>query len=150
MKRVFVILGFLSIVTLICIRSNQGKQDSPSNLTELKKTCENALGLFAKGENEQGLSLLRNHLVRSSPDDEWRYFVKTTDEQIKKVNEQFGKPIDYELIEEKKISDSLQRYIYVVKLEHSVMRFKVVFYRAQESWKILEVNYNTDLKEILD
>jgi hypothetical protein len=72
MYKAICIVGFVSIVMVACIRTNQGNQEIASGPAELQKICEKALGHLAKGENEQGFSLLRNHLVRSSPDDEWR------------------------------------------------------------------------------
>jgi hypothetical protein len=149
MYKAISIVGLFSIVMIVCVRSNQGNQENSSDPAALQKICEEALGHIAKGENEQGLSLLREYYSRPLSDVEHSYTVKSFGEYFKSFCEKCGNSLNYELLEEKKVSDSLQKRTYLLKFDRNVMRFVFVFYRAHDSWKILEMHFDDQLGEIV-
>jgi hypothetical protein len=149
MYRTICFVGFISLVTLVCIQSNQGSQENPSASAELKKLCEESLGLFAKGENDKAFALIQDVYVKTPSENELAIMQKSYSETISRFSAKAGQPIGYEVIDEKKIGDSLQKNVYLLKFDRNVLRFSYVFYRAQDSWKILEWHYDCNFSDIV-
>jgi hypothetical protein len=133
----------------VCIRSNQGSQENSAPAAELKKLCEESLAIFAKGENDKGFALLQDAYAKTPSENELAIMQKSYSETIARFSATAGQPIGYELIDEKNIGDSLQKKVYLLKFERNVLRFSYVFYRARDSWKILEWHYDCNFPDIV-
>tara|TARA_R110002111_G_scaffold129666_2_gene194472 strand:- start:787 stop:1233 length:447 start_codon:yes stop_codon:yes gene_type:complete len=71
--------------------------------------------------------------------------------QLEGLNEDFvGKYYGYELILEKKLSDSYILMSYLVKYDRQPIRFTFQFYKPNDTWRIQSFSFDGDLDEEIE
>lgn len=127
MNKMLVLMVLAGLVFSVCLIGSAGqKEDVPKNKGKL--LCEKVLKNFEKGNVEQGLSLLEPHILIPKRD-----FAELKIQSTKILNDaktKYGKVTGYELIREGAIKKFAFRYVYVLKLEKTMVRLVFVFYKS--------------------
>jgi hypothetical protein len=54
----------------------------------------------------------------------------------------YGKILGYELVHEEKLSDSVVRYVYILKTEKAPLTWEFYFYKPKAEWFLANINFN--------
>ena len=57
----------------------------------------------------------------------------------------YGRPIGFDLVEEKTFSPSLVRFVYIFRLEKYPLIWEFFFYKSGDAWMPIEVRFNDQL-----
>jgi hypothetical protein len=69
--------------------------------------------------------------------------------QLKSIIQIVGEYYGYEKITQKSIGESFQLFSYLVKYDRQPIRFTFMFYKAKDTWKLYNFQFDQDLKEEL-
>ncbi|MBS1501839.1 MAG: hypothetical protein JST32_07240 [Bacteroidetes bacterium] len=72
--------------------------------------------------------------------DKWAYFKSKLDSVYSALGDFTG----YELIGEKKVTNSLVAYSYIAKHKNYPVRFTFVFYKPNDQWLVHNIEFDTD------
>lgn len=70
--------------------------------------------------------------------------------QMEYVNERFGSVLGYEFVSDKQVKNSLYQRIYLLKLEGTYLKFRLLFYNNGTGWSINKFHYNDDETELFN
>ncbi|MBE7211518.1 MAG: hypothetical protein INR65_10915 [Gluconacetobacter diazotrophicus] len=57
----------------------------------------------------------------------------------------YGRPVGFDLVEEKTFGSSLVRFVYVLRLEKYPLIWEFFFYKSGDAWQPIEVRFNDQL-----
>ena len=57
----------------------------------------------------------------------------------------YGRPVGYDLVEEKTFGPSLVRFVYILRLEKYPLIWEFFFYKSGDAWQPIEVRFNDQL-----
>lgn len=126
----------------VLIIGSLNAQSSPKELSEQ----------FFKTYEEKGSSEALDELYSTSSwIDKAQDAVLNLKNQIAGLNESYvGKYYGYELITEKKISDSYVLRSYLVKFDRQPIRYTFQFYKPNDTWTIYSFQYDGNLSSELE
>ncbi|MEN6450745.1 MAG: hypothetical protein ABFC96_09655 [Thermoguttaceae bacterium] len=148
-RRVVVISGIAAaIVAMVCLstsaRSDNAASDNSAPFDEMKKTCEEIVTLFSRGDPKV-YELLNEHMASPPPSD--------VDQAAKNVlqlksllalQDRFGAYLGCEVAKEKHANQMLCEYDFVAKYEKNVVVWTCMLYRPHDKWKILACVFRAD------
>jgi hypothetical protein len=129
-------------LTFTLFLGNLNAQSSPKELSEQ----------FFKTYEEKGSSAALDELYSTSSwIDKAQDAVLNLKNQIEGLNEDYiGKYYGYELITEKKISNSFVLRSYLVKFDRQPIRYTFQFYKPNDTWSIYSFQYDGKLSSELE
>jgi hypothetical protein len=110
----------------------------------LKQLCESIVSQSSRGEKKGFDLFLENMACRPTSPLDKELFNAAARRQMAEMldfQEKCGAFLGCELAEEKDLTGTLRRCIYVAKYERNVMRWTFIFYRPHDDWKILSVRF---------
>ena len=146
LKNIINVLFFLLLVSPVLFAQAQVKQlESPAQaLTLSDKVMDDAM----RGKYRHAFERFRPHW--SLKPEELELAIKKIQEGIKLLNKRFGKPIGYQLMKTQKARDFLVRYIYVMKYDRALVRWKFTYYKPHNHWIVLSVTFDDGYVEFLE
>ena len=138
----------LAIVGVCLMGGARPDGDAAGSSGDLKQVCQDGLTQASRGD-AKGLSLLWQHTTTSlTSGDEQNTQAHNQIEQLAAFQEQYGTFLGCELAEEKKVTNTLCRYVYLAKYERNVICWSFTLYRPQDEWKILYFNWTDNAAAI--
>jgi hypothetical protein len=122
------------------------KQAAPAD--DLKQVCKDGVTQASRLDVKGFALLWQNTASAPASAEEQDTQAHGQIQQLQVFQEQFGAFLSCELAEEKKATDSLRRYIYLVKYEKNVICWSFILYKAQDQWKILYFNWTDNAAAI--
>ena len=60
----------------------------------------------------------------------------------------YGKILGFEIVHEEKLSDSVVRFVYILKTEKAPLTWEFYFYKPKADWFIANINYNDQFSSL--
>jgi hypothetical protein len=147
MKKTGIVLAAAAVLigVSICL-IGVAHSDTNTNVASdsLKRLCESIVSQAGRGE-KKGFDLFRENMAfRPTTALDKELYDSAARRQMAEMldfQEKCGSFLGCELAEEKNLTSTLRRYVYLTKYERSVMRWTFVFYRPHEEWKILSLRF---------
>jgi hypothetical protein len=117
--------------------SDAGTNSASDNL---KQVCENIVN-HACHADEKGFHLLFENILGPPSDEERELLAQQILEDFLTYRRGFGEFLGPELIEEKSITNTIRKYIYLAKYERNVVFCTFILYSPHNEWKILSFNW---------
>ena len=116
-----------------------------------KKLCERIVDQTSHGKRK-GLDLITENMAYSPTSALGKELQEAhTRQQVGMaldVQEKYGSYLGCELADERNLSGSLRKYVYMAKFERGVMRWTFICYRPHDTWKILGVIYKDVVNDL--
>jgi hypothetical protein len=117
-----------------------------------QKTPNDLVTKFFSDYEENGVSTALDNLYKTN-----KWLIRSTDAivklktQMEGLNEDFvGKYYGYELIVEKKLTDSFLLQSYLVKFDRQPIRYTFEFYKPKDQWMIFGLQYDGNLDDEIE
>jgi hypothetical protein len=134
------IAGVVVLVGVSFCLSGVAHSDAGAAPDPLKQLCESIIDQAARGE-KKGFDLFQENMANrptTTFDKElWNASARRQLGEMGEFQEKFGPFLGCEQMEEKNLTSTLRRYVYLAKYERNVVRWTFVFYRPHDEWKIL-------------
>ena len=142
----YLVSAFLLAVMAIPAALAQTK--SLDSLRQARTLSDTVMDDAMRGNYRHAFERFRPHW--SLKPEELETAIKKIQEGIKLLNKRFGKPIGYQLMKTQKAQDFLVRYIYVMKYQRALVRWKFTYYKPQNHWIVLSVTFDDGYVEFLE
>lgn len=117
-----------------------------SNQEQTKDFCDRFLTLMVEEDIEKAFNIV---------EEQWPFAIaeiqrleSSTIKQLDSVKGRYGNILGYELVKEEKIKDTFVKYIYVMKYEKHIIRWKFIFYKPDDSWILNSFNFDDSINEL--
>jgi hypothetical protein len=124
----------LSYIILLLIITAEVKADVFVSEKDLKPFTDKVMEMVIKGEIKKAFAAIKPYITTS--DAELQAAAQNSETQRVQLAERYGAPIGYEFIGQKKVGDSLVRFIYLEKLEKQALIWAFYFYKSKTGWVI--------------
>lgn len=146
MWRVICVLLLLTVTTALFAADGDGPAPNRrqlANVEQTKELTDSFLTAMVTGRTYEAFGLIRNVVPDSETIVEgWR---ASTDQLLNLVRQDYGRPIEHELLDSKKLGTSYVRYDYLLKFEYSALWCRVIYYRGRNTWIPVFLNFDRDL-----
>ena len=123
----------------------ESEQESLARLRELTNTV---MVRVIAGDDAGAMELLRPNLpIEKAEFDSMRS--KTIDNR-RIYKDRYGKPVEYKLLREERVSDFLIRLTYVEKRTNHLLRWQFVFYRPKTQWRLNSFMWDDNALALFD
>jgi len=99
---------------------------------ELGSICDQVASDLSKGDIDGAFATLSKHCPL--PEAEIAKAKEATIQQLKSANPRFGDPVGYERITSRIIGKSVMKFVYIVKCENHLLRWRFFFYKPKDKW----------------
>jgi hypothetical protein len=146
MSRVFSVLVLLTVSTAVF--AADGDSPTPNrrqlaNVEQTKELTDSFLSAMVTGRTYEAFGLIRNVVPDSETIVEtWR---ANADQLLAAVRQEYGRPLEHELLDTKKLGTSFVRYDYLLKFEYSALWCRIIYYRGRNTWIPVFLNFDRDL-----
>ena len=104
---------------------------------------DRVMRMMAEGDVAEAIELATPFTVVSA--EQWETLIKQATEQQPVLSERFGKTLDYELLRNDMVSDSLIRAVFLQRFERYAMVWQFIWYRGQDGWVLTHLRYGDDI-----
>ena len=124
--------------TFICQAKSLGSE------AEIDALLESVMSEVGKGKVMEAVKELKPYGI--APDSVFESNTLALSDILPSIEKKFGSTIGYDRISAKKSGSSLIEYVYIQKIEKSVLIWRFVFYRPAQEWILFSwaVNDKTD------
>jgi hypothetical protein len=124
----------LSYIILLLMIAAELKADVFVSEKDLKPFTDKIMEMVVKGEIKKAFNTIKPYITTS--DAELQAAAQNSETQRIQLAERYGSPVGYEFIGQKKVGDSLVRFIYLEKLEKQGLIWAFYFYKSKTGWVI--------------
>ena len=71
-------------------------------------------------------------------------------QQLTAIEGNYGRIIDYIMVEEELVSDFVLRLVYVVRYEDYIIRWRFLYYKPRDTWKLASLFFDDQLEDLFD
>ena len=116
------------------------------SLNAARELNQQFLTLMADNQIDQAFDLVKPYMpIMGKEIDNLK---EVTTQQYKVLESSFGKPIGYQLIEERKVADRLVFYTYLELREKFPIRWTIIYYRPQMTWQPVILKWDAKITEL--
>jgi hypothetical protein len=101
---------------------------------------------IVNGEVNSAFSLISAYLGVDAAAFEERS--KKADMSLSQLNKTLGKPLSYALLEKQAVGTHFYKIIYLLKYESAALVWELNYYQPQQGWKLVDINFNTDINAL--
>ncbi len=128
------------------VKLSVAQQMHPKNKQEIIGVCGKVMEAFKIGKFSAAYDLLRSYSVIE------KYKLDTlvivTNDQMKSLGSSYGSIMSYEEVSERDVKSSLVQLIYLLKFQHSFLKFSFILYNNGSSWTITSFTYDTEVGDL--
>lgn len=73
---------------------------------------------------------------------------KKAELNLNQLNSSLGKPLSYALLEKQAVGEHFYKLIYLLKYESAALVWEINYYQPSEGWKLVDVNFNTNINAL--
>ena len=73
---------------------------------------------------------------------------KKADMSLSQLNKSLGKPLSFALLEKQAVGTHFYKIIYLLKYESAALVWELNYYQPQQGWKLVDINFNTDINAL--
>lgn len=135
------------ILLLTCLSLSHSLQAKVLDNTEkVDKVSDYFMSQIATGEVASAYSLIAAYLGVDAASFEERG--KKAEMSLSQLNSTLGKPLSFALLDKQAVGDHFYKTIYLLKYESAALVWELNFYQPQEGWKLVDINFNTDINAL--
>jgi hypothetical protein len=116
-----------------------------------REICEQALPhlMLGKAEGFEVLARFNTSDTKTSDPASVAAAYEAHANQIQRWAESKGRALGFELVEEKRVNDTISRCVYICKFERGFMRWVFKFYRPEGRWFVLAYHFDENFDALL-
>lgn len=73
---------------------------------------------------------------------------KKAEISLSQLNNNLGKPLSYALLNQQSVGEHFYKTTYLLKYESAAIVWELNYYQPQNGWKLVDVNFNTDINSL--
>ncbi len=136
------------LVGLIFLFSSVSFADSFKSKKETREFSNDFMDNMVAGKFQKGFDLAKPYWPISA--DEIDGIVNQINTNWPAINQRFGKSIDKEFIQDKRIGKSFVRYYYLHKFENHSIYWQIDFYKPKSEWKVNTITFLDNLEVLFE
>jgi hypothetical protein len=143
-KAVFLIT--IQVVLLLLSFANLSHAKTLENTSKINKVSNYFMSQILAGETSSAFSLISAYLgVDAASFDERG---KKAEVSLNQLNSSLGKPLSYALLEKQAVGEHFYKVIYLLKYDSAALVWEINFYQPSDGWKLVDINFNTDINAL--
>lgn len=142
MKRAFIPTIFLTLLLSASLSSAKTLSDT----AKVDKVSDFFMSQILAGDVPAAFALIATYLGVDAASFEERG--KKAELSLSQLNASLGKPLSYALLEQQAVGDHFYKVIYLLKYEAAALVWEINYYQPSEGWKLVDINFNTDINAL--
>lgn len=134
------------VVLFAAFISNLAIADSLKSESDIKSFADNLMTKIAKGDMTSAFNMMKPYVI--IPEAEFQSAALNSKAQRDQFGVRYGRTIGYEYIGQKKIGESLVRFVYIEKTEKHVLPWMFYFYKAPAGWVLNSFFWNDQMPQL--
>ncbi len=126
--------------------SIQGHAKVLEDTTKVDKVSDYFMTQIVNGEVSAAFSLISAYLGVDQAAFEERG--KKAELSLSQLSKTLGKPLAHALLEKQAVGDHFYKVIYLLKYESAALVWELNYYQPQQGWKLVDINFNTDINAL--
>ena len=122
--------------------------DTLKSEPEAKQLAEKVMAQAAKGNISGAFNVMKPYVA--IPDSEFEGLSLQSKAQRDQFGSRFGKSIGYEFVSEKKVGQSVLRFVYIEKTEKHALPWMFVFYKTPGGWTLNSFVWNDKIQNVFE
>ncbi|MFT6028479.1 MAG: hypothetical protein ACI8O8_000203 [Oleiphilaceae bacterium] len=136
----------IQIVLLLLSFANLSHGKTLENTSKINKVSDFFMSQILTGETSSAFSLISVYLgVDAASFDERG---KKAEVSLNQLNSSLGKPLSYALLEKQAVGEHFYKVIYLLKYDSAALVWEINFYQPSDGWKLVDINFNTDINAL--
>lgn len=131
---------------ILMIHAAQLQAKVLENTEKVDKVSNYFMSQIVSGEVSSAYSLISAYLGVDPAGFEERS--KKADMSLSQLNKNLGKPLSYALLEKQAVGTHFYKIIYLLKYESAALVWELNYYQPQQGWKLVDINFNTDINAL--
>ena len=134
--------SFLLAAVLACLSSVPVLAVPPTGTAPARAKAETLFSTIIAGDASKAFDGL---LAGSVIADRQSGAAYTLRNQLENGMRVYGRPVGFDLVEEKSFGPALVRFVYILRLEKYPLIWEFFFYKSGDAWQPIEVRFNDQL-----
>lgn len=114
--------------------------------SKIDKVSDFFMSQITSGEVNAAYSLIGAYLGVDAASFEERG--KKAELSLSQLNKNLGKPLSFALLDKQAVGNHFYKTIYLLKYESAALVWALNYYQPQEGWKLVDINFNTDINAL--
>tara|TARA_R110001592_G_scaffold7126_1_gene40158 strand:- start:24595 stop:25032 length:438 start_codon:yes stop_codon:yes gene_type:complete len=133
------------LLSLIFI-SSLSQAKTLEDIKKADKVTDYFMSQILAGEVSSAFSLISAYLGVDAASFEERG--KKAELNLSQLNSSLGKPLSYALLEKQAVGEHFYKMIYLLKYESAALVWEINYYQPSDGWKLVDINFNTDINSL--
>lgn len=140
-------LFLVATLTTLFFFNNPALASETQNTKEgLNKAGDQFMSALVKGNTEQAYKDIIP--VAGAEKERFTQQGMSVSAYMKKVREQIGEPISFDLIATQSIKEHFFKQKYLLKFDNAAIVWEINYYQPTQGWKLVDITYNTDIEAL--
>lgn len=131
------------VIFLACISSLSTAQSLDSKNAAVQAS-DQFMSTLSKGNTLAAYEQMKPYI--GSKNVAFSQVANDTDKEMSSVWQQLGAPVAYDAIQNSSIGDHFYKLNYLLKFNDAALVWTFVYYQANQGWKLVGINYSTDIE----
>ena len=134
---------YITTLAISLFASLQANAHTLKSEADVRLHTDKIMARVAKGDLSGAFDVMKPYVVITEA--ELQGAALQSKAQREQYSNRYGKPIGYELFKEKRVGESLIRFIYGEKTEKHVLPWMLVYYKTSSGWVLNSFMWNDQI-----
>jgi hypothetical protein len=139
---------FITTLAIALLASSQVSADALKTEADVRLHADKIMVKVANGDLSGAFEVLKPYVVIS--ESEFQSAALQSKAQREQYSNRYGKSIGYELFKEKRMGESLIRFVYGEKTERHVLPWIFVYYKTSSGWVLNSFMWNDQVATLFN